>query len=172
MVNNSNKPSFLSPSIVPGVRTASRMKGIESTYHPGAGKTSLVQEGPAWYTDMDINDYDIWWYMMIYDDIWWLWWYMMIYDDIWWYMMIYDDIWWYMMIMMIHEDIWWYMMIYDDIWWYMMIMMIKMIIPIYRYTIYHLPLASSIINHHNHHNSSSFISILTVIVKPIWYTLW
>ena len=30
----------------------------------------------------------LWWYMMIYDDIWWS---MMIYDDIWWYMMIYDD---------------------------------------------------------------------------------
>ena len=48
------------------------------------------------------------WYMMIYHHIY-------IWDiyEIWWYMMIYDDIWWYMMI---YDDIWWYMMIYDDIW--------------------------------------------------------
>ena len=35
-----------------------------------------------------------------------IWWYMMVYDGIWWYLMVYDG-----------TSIWWYMMISDGIWW-------------------------------------------------------
>ena len=48
--------------------------------------------------------------------------FMMIYDDspvdLWWFMMIYYDLWW-VMTMMSYDDLWWFLMIYDDLWWFM-----------------------------------------------------
>ena len=73
-----------------------------------------------WIIDLWGTLWDLWWFMMIYDD---LWLFMMIYDDLLWFMMIYGDLWWFMMIydyllwlMMIYDDVWLCVMIYDDLW--------------------------------------------------------
>ena len=65
---------------------------------------------------MIFDDYDHWWFMMIYDDL-----RSMLIDDDFWSMMIYDDWWCFMMIydlfMFIDDDFWWLwsLMIYDDL---------------------------------------------------------
>ena len=69
---------------------------------------------------------DLWWIMMIYDNIC-IYIYIIIYihtycDDIRWCIMIHYDMiicyyWWFMII----HDIWWYTMIYNELWWYIMI---------------------------------------------------
>ena len=67
--------------------------------------------------------YDIIWYMILSDIIWYymilydiIWYYMNLYDIIWHYMILYDIIWYYMAL---YGIIWYYMILYDIIWYYM-----------------------------------------------------